>query len=229
MHPNINPALRTVLKKLPAVPFVGCQYKTTVTSTTDQTTTNFTGVDIGIQHPNRVVIVAAFLGVAVIGTVVVHGVGQNINSRQNETQITIHEVPTGKTCTITITAPGSIRKAASIYIAYPAQVASILAFGTASANTTSNAIISAKKFIKNGFMVYAGAQVATLGTFTTTWDGTDAVVEDVDAQLESASSYTAGHINFTEASNDLHSLTMAASTSGTKTLAMLTMGAPYGY
>lgn len=227
MYLSIHPALRTVLKKLPKEPFVGCQYKTTLTDTANATLSTWNNVDIGVEHPNRVIIIVAFVGVNITATTIVHGVGLSQRARLAEGQITSHLVPTGKSVTITVSAVGSVRKAVSVYVAYPASISKDSV--TVTAATTTNAVSGTLKSIKNGFLVYIGSQVATLGTFSTTWGGTDAVTEDVDAQLEAASSYTSGHINFAGASNDTFKLTLATSASGTKNLVVLTMGPPLGY
>lgn len=216
-----------VLKKLPKPPFAGCQYKTTLTDTANATLSTWDAVDIGIEHPNRVVIVASFFGVSVLPTVLVGGMEKFHIQRTATVSISMHRVPCGTTCTITVSAASSIRKAASIYVAYPYGIWRDGAGATAT--TTSNAVISDIKYLTNSFLIYCAAQLSTLGTFTTTWNGTDAVTEDVDAQLEAASSYTMGHINFTEASNDTHDLTLASSASGTKDLVAITMSVPYGY
>lgn len=227
MYPQIHPALGVVLKKLPKPPFVGCQYKTTLTDTADATVSTWNNVDIGVEHPNRIIVVATFVGVSVGVTTLVQGADRLFTQRIATVCITGHAVPSGTSVTITVSATGSIRKAASVYVAYPYSI--WRDSGSVTATTTTNAVVNDLKSVQNGFLIYAGAQLATLGTFTTTWNGTDAVVEDVDAQLEAASSYTMGHINFTEASNDVHDITMAASTSGTKDFAVITMLVPYGY
>src|SRR4051812_42067161 len=122
MYPSVHPALRTVLKKLPKPPFVGCQYKTTLTDTANATLSTWSSVDIGVEHPNRVIIIAAFVGVSAVATSVVHGVDYSQRARLAEDQITSHLVPTGKSVTITVSAAGSIRKAVSVYVAYPASI-----------------------------------------------------------------------------------------------------------
>lgn len=210
-----------ILKKWQKPPFNGCQFKTTLTQTVDETTTTWNSVDIGAEHPNRIIILAMFLGVSVNATSQVHGVGNNTRSRSAEAQVNTHKVPTGTSVTITVSAVGSLRKAVGVYVAYPKDITRNPGSGSGNTNTpaTNTPIIA----IKNGFLVYAGSQVITLGTFTTTSNGTDAVTEDVDAQIESASSYTFGHINFTE-SHSNRTLTLTQSTSGTKQLASITMG-----
>lgn len=216
-----------ILKKLPIVPFVGCQYKTTLTDTANATLSTWDSVDIGVEHPNRMIIVASFSGVSALPVVLVAGIEKVQIQRTASVAITVHRVPTGTTCSISISSASSLRKAASVYVAYPYSI--WRDSGGTTALTTSNAVVSDIKSVPNGFMIYCGAQLSVLGTFTTTWNGTDIVVEDVDAQLESASSYTMGHINFTEASSDLHDMTLATSTSGQKDFVVLTMLPPYGY
>jgi hypothetical protein len=67
-------------------------------------------------------------------------------------------------------------------------------------------------------LVYSGGQNATLGTFTTTWNGSESLVENVDAQLEGTASYTSGHVNNMLVSANVNDLVMAESASGTKRL-----------
>lgn len=228
MYPQVHPALGVVLKKLHKVPFAGCQYNTTLTDTANATLSTWDNVDIGTEHPNRIIIIAAFVGVsAAVPVVTVHGVDRLIFKRVNSVSVSIHPVPTGTSVTIAVSATSSLRKAVSVYVAYPSSIQND--GSTSSTATTTNAVVSDIKSMTNGFLVYVGAQLATLGTFTTTWNGTDAVTEDVDAQLEAASSYTMGHINFTEGSNDLHDITLATSASGTKDFSVMTMFASYGY
>lgn len=210
-----------ILKKLPKAPFNGCQFKTTLTQTVDETTTTWNSVDIGVEHPNRVVILAILMGVGVDGTSTVNGAGNNGRARSGTCEITTHKVPTGTSVTVTVTATGSVRKAVGVYVAYPKDTVTRNS-GSGTANTTTAATNTPIVAIKNGFLIYIGVQAATLGTFTTTSNGTDAVTEDVDAQIEATSSYTFGHINFTE-SHSNRTLTLTQSTSGTKNLASITM------
>ena len=81
---------------------------------------------------------------------------------------------------------------------------------------------------KNGSLIYMGLQHATLGTFTTTWAGPEAVTENVDAQIKSNASYTMGMIPLIQSSQFTRVLTLAASVSGTKRLLSLPVGPAYG-
>ena len=93
---------------------------------------------------------------------------------------------------------------------------------------TTDANVANLKAQAGGFLIYAGSQPVVLGTFTTTWNGTNGTLqEDVDAQLEAATSYTTGMIpNFT-VSSDNDDLNMAESASGTKLLVAVTWGPAY--
>lgn len=135
------------------------------------------------------------------------------------------EVPVGSTATIGHTAVASVRKAISVYVLYPEWSRALQTIGT-TATTTTDAAVTIASASCNGCIIYAGGQDATLGTFTTTWGGTDAVIEDIDAQLEGTASYTSGHVNLTE-SSFTNALTLAESTSGTKALVAISLRPPY--
>jgi hypothetical protein len=218
-----------MVSRVPAAPFAGCQYKTTLTTTTDETNTTWTDVDIGTPHPHRIVILGIFMGVNVgsapSGTV--NGIGRALGRAQNEWAFNVHLVPNDTLATIIVSVATSLRKAVSVWIGYPENPIP-LDSGLATANTTTNANIADLKVQAGGFLIYAGGQLSTLGTFTTTWGGAETVIEDVDAQLESASSYTAGHFNVTE-STDVNDLNLAESTSGTKRLVAATWGPPHNW
>lgn len=224
----ISPA--AILRKLPPVPSATPVYKTTLTTTTNEDTTTWTSVDIGVPHRKRIIVLAAYHGVAnILTSATVNGI-PHFWQRQNqshEVSLLAVQVPDGETAEITLTGVGSIRKAVAVYVFYP-QDHTIIETLQATANTTTNATCSDLKVANRGCAIYVGAQHATLGTFTTTWTAGDAVNEDVDAQLESAASYTMGHIDVT-VSSDTNDLTLAESTSGTKRLAVASWGpcAPY--
>ncbi len=217
-----------LIRPLPRVPSVFPIYKTTLTDTANANSSTFNAVDIGVPHPKRLIVLAVFHGVAAACTATINNTNMHrIQNTAHEFAIFHLQVPVGTTADIVVTATSSIRKAVSVYVAYPNNPIP-LDSATATANTTTNANAADQKVQANGFLIYSGGQLATLGTFTTTWNGTDAVVEDVDAQLEAASSYTAGHINITN-STDVSDLDMAESTSGTKRLVVGTWGPPPGY
>lgn len=223
----IAPLIRNILFRLPPVPSKDPIYKGTSTDTVDQTTSTFNNIDIGVPHPRRVIILACFHGVAAAVTGSVNG-----NSSWLRAQNTAHEsgilaflVPIGTTATITVSATGSVRKAVSVYVAYPESHIPIDS-GTATANTTTNANVANQKVPAGGFVIYAGSQLATLGTFTTTWNANGTLTEDVDAQLEATSSYTHGRVTGITQSSDTGDVGLAESTSGTKRLAVMTFGPP---
>lgn len=220
-----HPSLIGVLG-LPAVPSRTPIYKSTVTTTTDETTSTFTGIDIGTPHPKRLVILACYHGVAAAATATVNGIPHQTRSQNtaHEFSILAVAVPNGTLGDIAVSATGSLRKAVSVYIAYPQNHLPRFT-GAVSAATTTDANAANCPVSASGFLIYAGGQHATLGTFITTWTGADAVVENVDAQLESAASYTMGHIVITT-SSDLDDLNMAESASGTKRLSVGTWGPP---
>lgn len=209
-----------VLNKLPPKPFVGAQYVDTQTTTTNETTTTFSGFDIGQAHPFRVVCVFSYVGVAIGITVLVNGLTTSF-VRQDELIVAWVKVPSGLTADIEISAVGSTRKFCAVYILYPDSHMPLVK-GTVSAAGTNDAIFTNSPVAAGGCFLYACSQ-GVLGSFTTTWTEADAVVEDRDSQLEASSSFTCGHINITESSNT-NTLTIAESTSGVKRAARVTWG-----
>lgn len=218
---------------MPAVPSRAVIYKTTLTTTTDESNSTFSSVDIGVPHPRRIIILAIFKGVATTASAWLHS-SANVTKFHRAADNGSHEVAiyflpwAGNSTveTIVVGATSSLRKAVGVYIAYPYDPLPIDS-GTATANTTSDATVTNMATAGGGFAIYAGCQQSTLGTFTTTWNGAgaEAVTEDVDAQLESASSYTFGHIDIVQADAQ-GDVTLAESTSGTKRLAVATWGPP---
>ncbi len=200
---------------MPAVPSAIPIYKSTQTTTVDEDTTVWTSVDIGTPHPNRVVILAGFHNQQGVFSSTVNGIPPAAlrSTASNYTGIASHLVPSGTTATVSYTMAGALRKAVSVYVAYPVSPVFISAGGDTASGTTDAVV--ALTGMTGGFAIYAGAQGAVLGTFTTTWGGADAVVEDVDAQIEALASYTTGHINFTE-NQASASVTLAESLTGIK-------------
>lgn len=227
------------LLSVPRVPSVDPIYKTTLTTTTNETTTTWTDVDIGTPHPRRVVVLAGYHGVAAAVTGRLNGVDNfmRVQNTAHEIGILIFPCPHGWTATVEVSATSSLRKAVSVYVLYPGSVLPVDS-GTVSANTTSVAgvndmqarmmwggISNSKAADVSSCGIYVGAQHATLGTFTTTWVPNPAgaqatVTEDVDAQLEAAASYTMGRITRFMVGSELGDVNLTASTSGTKRLAV---------
>ena len=217
-----------IVKKLPVVPFAGCQYKSTQTDTVDQTNSTFSSVAIGAAHLDRIIILAIFQGVnGALTTASVNGYDAYHITTLNEFSIAACKVPNDTTATIVVGATSSVRKAVGVYVAYPQHPLPTF-FGSGTANVGTNATVANVKAVNNGCLIYSGGQLATLGTFTTTWGGSDAVTENADAQLEATSSYTNGNINFT-VSSGANTVTLAASANGTKRLIVACWGPPRGY
>lgn len=224
---------RNVIMPLPPVPSLVPIYKTTLTTTTDEATTTWTDVDIGVPHPKRVIILAGCAGVAaaVASNVngapgVLHWAGTN-GTRSGSFFIQGQRVPMGERASIVVSATSSLRKIIGVYVAYPNQFAP-LDTGSVTANTTTDANVANIKAQAGGFLIYAGGQLATLGTFTTTWNGTNGTLtENYDAQTEAATSVTHGFISQFSASSDQDDVNMAESTSGTKQLVVVSWGPPY--
>jgi hypothetical protein len=223
----LHPILRRWLTyRVPPAPFTGCVYKSTQTTTTDETTTTWTGVDIGAPHPDRIVVLGIFLGIDAAMTVTVNGYAECLQRRQNSFAMSYHRIPTGTTATIVVSATGSARKAVSVFVAYPGNPVP-LDVGADTRTGTTNATIANLKTQVGGCLIYEGGQLAvSTGNFTTTWvSGTDAVTEDIDTTFESASCYTAGHINLT-VSESAATLNMGESVSGSKQLVAMSFGPP---
>lgn len=216
-----------ILRKLPKVPSTIPIYKTSVTTTTDETTSTFAGIDIGVAHPKRIVIACVYHGVVGGPTATCNGIpGYRISNAGHEGAVFVFLVPTGTTATITVTMTGSLRKAVSVYIAYPYDPLP-LDSGTSSATTTTAAAVNSFKVQKNGFFIYNGVVDAGLVTFSTTWGGGDTPTENVDAQLEAVGSYTAG-LCLNTVSSDASNFTMSASVSSTKRLVAASWRPAYG-
>jgi hypothetical protein len=212
--------------QLPPVPSLVPIYKSTQLTNTNETTTTFAGVDIGTPHPKRLVILASFHGIAAAASGTIAGYNCHVDQQNTAHEVSIMSalVPHGTTATITVSATGSVRKAVSVYVAYP-EVRERVSGGSDSAATTVDAVVTLKA-VKGGFVVYAGAQAAVLGAFTTLWSGADAVTENVDAQQEAVSSYTMGLVPIT-ISSDTTTLTLQETVSGTKRLAAVAFRPPY--
>lgn len=214
-----------VLAPLPAVPSRTVQYMGSQTTTTDETTTTWTGQSISTPHPKRIVVITCYAGATGGADITVNGINayHSTRSASQDFEIQAFQVPNDTTATITAVRPSSLRKAIGVYVCYPDSHA-VVDFGVATATTTTDATVSNLKLIQEGCLIYCGGQTATLGTFTTTWNGSESVTEDADAQIEVAS-YTWGRITGT-VSSDLNDLTLAESTSGTKRLVVVTFGPP---
>lgn len=223
-----TPHVARFVAPIPPTPVVASPYKTTLTTTTNETTTTFSDVDIGTPHQRRIVILAYYCGVAAFADGTVNGIAQHfrLQSSIHEFGIMSFFVPLDTTATITLSAASSIRKAVSVYVIYPNNHMWVDG-SVVSANTTTDANIADIAIQAGGCLIYVGGQHATLGDFTTTWNGTDTLVEDVDAQLESASSYTTGSIASAVVSSAISDINMAESVSGQKRLAVATWGPAY--
>jgi hypothetical protein len=222
--PLVRHARRAVL---PPVPSLVPIYVTAQTTTTNENTTVFT-FDIGTPHPKREVVVGLLNGISAATTVQVNGLSPvAIEDNDGGTRLVnthVFQVPNGLTAEVAVTATGSTRKAVAVWIYYPNRPFA-LSLGSSSTGSTTDATASLA-VQAGGAIFYVGAQNATLGDYTTTWGGTESVVEDVDAQLEATSSYTMGHVNILTSSTN--TLTLAESTSGSKQLSALVLGPAYG-
>jgi hypothetical protein len=211
---------------IPPVPSRVCEYKGTLTTTTNEDTTTWTDVDIGTPHPKRVVVLMAYAGAAAAtSTGSINGIPLTAEGASSVFVVGSALVPNGTTATLVLTTASSLRKAVSVYVLYPENHARIDRL-TDTASGTTDAVLPNLDVVAGGTLIYAGGQNAVLGTFTTTWSGTDAVTEDVDAQLEGVASYTMGHISPISVSSNEDDLTLAESASGAKAFIAITYGPP---
>jgi hypothetical protein len=221
-----GPALN-LLERLPPVPSLVPIYKSTQTTTANETVTTWTGVDIGTPHPKRVVCAALYKGHANLSGMTIGGQYAPVYWFGSGHECAIHaaRVPGGDTADIVASVASSQLKACSIFVLYPND------FTTrdfaASATTTNNATVT-PQVRKNGSLIYCGVQHSTLGAFSTTWSGAEAVTESVDAQLEANASYTMGMIPLFLTSQVTSVLTLAETVSGTKRLVAVPFGPAYG-
>jgi hypothetical protein len=213
---------------MPPVPSLTPVYMSTQTTTTDQATTTWSGLDIGVPHPKRVVVVGYFSGATNASTVTLNGLEpvalENNNGGTRYTNTYVFPVPSGTTGELIASTSGSSRKAASIWVYYPNRPFAISS-GQDSA-TGSNPISASLTVQAGGAVFYTAECSAVLSTFTTTWGGTESVVEDVDAQHEATSTYTMGHINILTSS--VNTLTATPVDAAAKQLSAIVLGPAYG-
>jgi hypothetical protein len=223
--------VQQLLRPLPPVPSLTPIYKATQTTTTDETATTFTFSDIGTQHPKRVLVIGYMAGVgAVASTVTCNGmtpVGWEDNTNGTRySDMYVFKVPTGDTAAITASTVGSLRKAVHLWVFYPNKPHPV---SVQQANAAANVamVASALTVQAGGALFYVAASVTSSSiTWTTTWAGTESVVEDADAILESGSSYSAGHINILASSTS--DLTMTGTLTTAKQGSALVLGPAYG-
>jgi hypothetical protein len=227
----IHPVMRRlVTNQVPKVPFSGCQYLSTLTSTVDQLDTTFTGFSIGIPHPDRLIILAIYHGVnSPLFQVILNGYNANGWTQLNEYSLAHVSMKEGTIGDLIIgcDAASHARMNVSVYSAYPLNHIPVDG-GADSAAGTSDVVVSNIKAYKDGFLVYSVGQHAVESTWTASWNGTDAVVEDYDAVPEAGSSHSTGHINFTYSSDD-RDLQLSESLTGLKRLVTRAWGPPRYY
>jgi hypothetical protein len=214
---------------MPSAPHFGTKTPNTPsTTTTDETTTTFNNLPIGVEHPRRLVIASVYHGVAAACTATCNGTNMHrIQNTAHEFSIFFLQVPVGTTASISISATSSVRKKLTVFISYPSNPIP-LDSGTDTANTTTNASVANLQVQYLGCLIYSGGQHATLGAFTTSWGGSEVVTETNDAQLEAAASYTDGYIAVIT-STSTNALTLAETVSGTKRLVVGTWQPPHNY
>lgn len=225
----ISPAFSMILNPMPPVPSLIPVPKTTLVTTTDEDTTLFPAVDIGVPHPKRVVFLAAHPGgsVTVSTAATVNGIQPIARTSISQVIILAFAVPCGLTANVSFTHPGSGRKVVSVSVAYPKSPFPIDSAG-ALAGTTSPAIATDLKVTPNGFVLYAGYSATTANTLTVTWSGPDAVpAPDYHAVPEAASAtIITGTIPLITVGSDLDDVTITALLSGTKAIIAASWGPP---
>jgi hypothetical protein len=198
----------------------------TQTDTANADLSTWAGVDIGTPHPNRLVVLSIYRGIGnVAADTTVNGISpfleQNNSSASAQGGIHVFRVPLGLTADLWVSVVGSQRKAVGVTILYPKSPRFLLSKSNDQQTTTTDATGTVPT-MAGGTVFYAGTSNGTLTAFGTTSSGADAVIEDVDAQLEATGSYTFGHINVT-IGGDI-TLTLAETVSSTKQLSTLSLG-----
>lgn len=218
---------RLIRRALPRVPSTTPVFQGPVlTTTTNETTTTFAAAPIGTPHPKRIVILAIYAGVAGAANLVatVNGISPFFVQTSNIGTIQVFQVPNDTTADIVVSLVNSTRKAVAVFVAYPNYILP-LDSGTITVASGTPMTLADAKVQAGGFLVYLGMQNATVGAFGTAWGGADAVVEDADAQLEAAASYTMGHVNVT-VSTDLDDLVITPTVNGNASGAFVSWGPP---
>lgn len=206
---------------VPAPEFLGIEAATANVASTR----TYSGKGLGTAHDDRLIVVGVYETQTVTG-VTIAGVTATKIDDELTFSIWAAEVPSGTSGNIVTTYTGtSSAGALARYAIYPA-TATALDFVSVSASTTNNAVGSNLEVAAGGIAIYFGGQAGAVSTFTTTWSGSDTVVQDDTSEsIEAAASATCGHI-LTTVSDATLDMTMAASLSGSKSLVAASWGAP---
>jgi hypothetical protein len=201
-------------------------YKGTLTTTADEDTTTWLLVDIGAPHPDRVVVLGVYSGGTGVFTVFVNGDAPSSFSESSFSGVAVFPVPSGTTATIAVTASLSQRKAVSVWVAYP-KTAAPLDSGASLATAMSDVTISDVQVQAGGEIFFACSEnITAVETFTVAWTGPDSPIIDVNASIESFSSYIMGRVQVT-ADSELDDLTVSVTNGGAKRLAVVSLESPY--
>jgi hypothetical protein len=203
-------------------------YLWTDTSDTNTTSYTFSSKALGSDHANRRLRIAIHTPLVAVSAVSVGGVAAT--SVASNTHSSIWTLSTTATAlaglttanVVVTTATTCSRVSISMWVDY-ASSGTATDFGSDTDASTVDSVV-ALDVVPDGHVIYVGSQNTSLGTFTTTWAGSDAVVEDYDSQRESTSTVTFGHINTSETAT--RNLTLSESTSGQKVLVAASFGAP---
>jgi hypothetical protein len=212
----------------PGVPSSTVTYKTTLTDTANKTVGNtytFSAVDIGTAHEKRLVHVG-FYPYSSVHTMTIGGVAAVLVENEENFSLFQASVPTGTTADIIVTAGGSMSRCVLVvWIGYPDNATRRFADSDEQDDVTPIAIlVNGNGVVSGGYVLAFGGYPSGLATHTGTWTGVDTPAENVDAQIESATSYAGYSIATTETSASLI-FTLTGSISGDKKLVVAAYGA----
>lgn len=233
---SIAIARSPVCRPKPPVPYYSgdvpqvLQFSSTLTRTIDETATTWTGVDLKLPHPDRVILFMCHHGAnAAPNSASLNGTPclllQTITSYST---YMIHYPEPVTTGTFVFSVTGSIRKGVGVYVLYPRSPVP-LEVGQVNAAGTSDAVYTDCEVQAGGCMIHMCGSLSSNVTFTTpTWSGVDTPVEQYDTALETASGFTHGYTLITR-SSVLDDLTVAVSGTSTRRLLVASFAAPYQY
>lgn len=189
----------------------------------------FDDVDVGTAHANRLVIIGtAGNSYIAIGAPTINGVAMDLVAGPGAGDFTLWQkvVASGTTADFSIPAgfTGALRCIIGVWVAYPNSSTKVDS-GHTQATSTTNAVVSDVEVVDDGFQIAWGGQLATVGSFTGTWNGADTPTEDTDQTIESGTSVAAWSMPTTE-NLTTGDFTMAASASGTKRVVVASWGPP---
>jgi len=214
------------LAPYPPVPSRSPVYKTTLTTTTNETTTTWTGAEIGTEHPLRIIILGIYGGVSAAITATVNDIPPFYSLRNGQSAVLAFQVVSGITATIVVSATASERKAVHVYVAYP-HSHTPLDSASGSASTTNPVALTDVKTIAGGFAIVAGrANGGSTGAVSCTWSGNGTITEDYDSVMEATATPGAYRVHTITESGDSGDGSFTCTGSNTKNAVMVSWGPP---